>query len=157
MDSRGHLHCSHGARPRKPCALHQAGWPRGPVSPVLATQPQMLALAQALQAPEPREKPASQHDSHIPSGWNAFIWPSPVGRDLINSLHAFTILCTGEQFFLYPRKTLMPRECLYLVILQSPLYEILQCQVTRAGICLSTSGAGLSHSWGSGKSLFSWF
>ena len=62
------------------------------MSPVLATQPQTLALAQALQAPEPREKPASQHDSHIPSGWNAFIWPSPVGRDLINSLHAFTKL-----------------------------------------------------------------
>lgn len=31
----------------------------------------------------PGEKPASQHDSHIPSGWNAFIWPrpSPVGSD----------------------------------------------------------------------------
>ena len=69
-----------------------------------------------------------------------------MGRDLINSLHAFTKLRMGEQFFLYLWKTLMPRECLYLVFLQSPLYEILQCQVTRAGICLSTSGAGLSHS-----------
>lgn len=157
MDSRGHLHRGHGARPRKPRTLHQAWWPRGLVSPVLAMQPQTLALAQVLQAPEPREKPASQHDSHIPSGWNAFIWPSPVGRDLINPLHAFAKLRMGEQFFLYPRKTLMPRECLYLVILQSPLYELLQCQVTRAGICLSTSGAGLSHSSGSGKNLFSWF
>jgi len=133
LDSCGHLHCGHGARPRKPHALHQAWWPRGLMSPVLAMQPQMLALAQALQAPEPREKPASQHDSHIPSGWNAFIWPSPVGRDLINPLHPFAKLRMGEQFFLYPLKTLMPRECLYLVILQSPLYEILQCQVIRAG------------------------
>lgn len=54
------------------------GGPRGPVSPCVrgAVQPQTSAWL------GPREKPASQHDSHIPSGWNAFIWPRPslVGR-----------------------------------------------------------------------------
>lgn len=43
-----------------------------------APGPETLTLAQA-QASEPGEKPASQH---IPSGWNAFIWPSPRGQRL---------------------------------------------------------------------------
>lgn len=120
MDSRGHLHC----RQRKPGSQEIYITFRGPRDlclPALETQPQTLALVQALQAPKPREKPASQHDSLIPSGCTAFIWPSPVGRDLINSLHAFAKLSMGKQFLLSPRKMLMPRECFYLVIILSPL------------------------------------
>lgn len=79
------------ARPRKPGTLTLSVAPgtRGlPAS--VAPGPQTLTLAQTLQALEPKEKPASQQDSHIPSGWNAFIWPGPVGRAVINSLHTLT-------------------------------------------------------------------
>lgn len=85
--------------------------PGGLKSPcVCSPGPQTLTLAQVLQAPEPGEKPASQHDSHIPSGWNAFIWPGPRGEIPLTLYIPLQNPTKGEQFLHYPQKMLMPRE-----------------------------------------------